>query len=143
MPWFSCCKEYLGLILDSFLQTHHERHCPKLLSPALTEQGDELHGDFGDSTESEIATVICHVLTGLSYMHGCGVAHRDLKPDNIMYSRESGSVRIIDYGLAKICDEGVRMRTVTGTLGYTAPEVFGATGYNMLCDTWSVGIITY
>ncbi len=41
------------------------------------------------------------ILSALIYMHKKNVSHRDLKPDNILYSREEGKVKLIDFGVCK------------------------------------------
>ena len=83
---------------------------------------EELFSDFADTTEPEIARPIKHILEGLQHLHSQAVCHRDLKPENIMYCKLSGSLRSIDFGLARTCAQGT-MKTITGTLGYTVPEV--------------------
>jgi serine/threonine protein kinase len=58
-----------------------------------------------------------------------GVCHRDLKPDNILYDRESTSIKLIDFGVSKLVINRRKrskdpMWTVTGTIQYKAPEMF-------------------
>jgi serine/threonine protein kinase len=61
----------------------------------------------------------------LSAIHKAGIAHRDLKPDNILVSRQTGDVRYIDFGLA--CWDGECDRSFTiGTQWYSAPELMSA-----------------
>ena len=50
-------------------------------------------------TNSEIATFLHHVAFGLVYAHGCDIAHRDIKPDNIIKTSD-GFYQLIDWGLA-------------------------------------------
>ena len=69
------------------------------------------------------------VLGGLSYMHGCGVGHRDLKPGNIVIPRmqeisegpEYPVVQLMDFGLSKKFTEGETQSQSPGTLPYVAP----------------------
>eukprot|EP00755_Sulcionema_specki_P037739 Sspe_Gene.109540::Locus_89679_Transcript_1_1_Confidence_1.000_Length_1126::g.109540::m.109540 len=91
---------------------------------------------------------------GLGYVHSQNVAHRDLKPDNVLVSK-GGVVKITDFGLSNIqhTDEnggvvqGMSLKTCCGTPYYVAPEVIQATarrGYSgFKCDIWSLGIIHY
>ncbi|KAI9520469.1 Calcium/calmodulin-dependent protein kinase type IV [Dissostichus eleginoides] len=58
----------------------------------------------------------------LSYLHENGVVHRDLKPENLLYADLSldAPLKIADFGLSKIIDDQVTMKTVCGTPGYCA-----------------------
>jgi serine/threonine protein kinase len=67
--------------------------------------------------ESEAKKVLKQVLDALKYMHGQGVCHRDIKPDNILLIRTgSGSLRVkvADFNVAKRFDAGTSMMTKTG-----------------------------
>jgi hypothetical protein len=61
------------------------------------------------------------LIRSLSAIHAAGIAHRDLKPDNILVSQQTGDVRYIDFGLA--CWDGECERSfTTGTTWYSSPE---------------------
>ncbi|MGH0182279.1 UNVERIFIED_CONTAM: hypothetical protein FKN15_016348 [Acipenser sinensis] len=79
------------------------------------------------------------------YLHENGVVHRDLKPENLLYatSAPDAPLKIADFGLSKIVDDQVTMKTVCGTPGYCAPEILRGTAYGPEVDMWSVGVITY
>ncbi|GJN15757.1 hypothetical protein PR202_gb02696 [Eleusine coracana subsp. coracana] len=71
---------------------------------------------------------------GVSFIHGHGVLHRDLKPHNLLMDRKTTALKIADLGLS-------RSFTIL-TLWYRAPEVLlGATHYSTPVDIWSVGCI--
>jgi serine/threonine protein kinase len=75
---------------------------------------------------TESARVMQGMCAGISYMQSHGVVHRDLKPDNILYSgREANSiVKLIDFGFARMLPKkGERKMSLCGTVGYAAPEV--------------------
>ena len=91
------------------------------------------HGDLNNylnyhTTMPEPLTkqVVTQVLRGLEYIHGMGISHRDLKPDNILIaSEEPMIVKISDFGLAKMVNnEQTFLRTFCGTMLFLAPEVF-------------------
>lgn len=68
--------------------------------------------------------IVRKVLNGLHYLHSCGVAHRDIKPDNILLSFKDGSlnVKLIDFGFATTL---VKAELTCGTPNFMAPELFG------------------
>lgn len=77
-------------------------------------------------SEDKVKEVSRQVLRGIEYVHGMGISHRDLKPDNIlMVTEEPLLVKISDFGLAKMVQsEDTFLRTFCGTMLYLAPEVY-------------------
>lgn len=75
----------------------------------------------------------------LKYTHSKGIAHRDIKPDNILVKDLDSQLKlkIIDWGLA-ILAENKTINQVCGTPEYAAPEVFQGS-YSVQCDMWSLG----
>jgi calcium/calmodulin-dependent protein kinase I len=80
------------------------------------------------------------ILTGISYLHQTGVCHRDLKPNNILVSKDGSIVKITDFNVSKFVEnkgkkyssfskENIQMWTYTGTIAFTAPEVFSGIIY--------------
>ncbi|XP_067105886.1 calcium/calmodulin-dependent protein kinase type IV [Osmerus mordax] len=99
----------------------------------------------GYYSERDAADAIKQVLEAVAYLHENGVVHRDLKPENLLYatSAPDASLKIADFGLSKIIDDQVTMKTVCGTPGYCAPEILCGCAYGPEVDMWSVGVITY
>lgn len=97
----------------------------------------------GSFSEAEAASLIKQVTSALIYMHKNGVVHRDLKPENLLFETKSdySTIKIIDYGLAKVNDDA--MRTPCGTPGYVAPEILSDKEYGKEVDMWSLGVILY
>lgn len=104
------------------------------------------------------AHVFHHLAKGLEAVHREKVIHRDLKPGNIMLSRDEdlSNIKITDFGIAKMAeaeigeglrsfsDETLASRTVVGAIPYMAPEVLSnrddvSTG----ADVWSLGAIIF
>ncbi|KAI0646005.1 kinase-like domain-containing protein [Trametes meyenii] len=82
----------------------------------------------------------------LAYIHRQGIAHRDLKPENVLLTNDNPPiVKVADFGLAKAIDGQTMLRTMCGTPVYLAPEVVtqGPEGYDLLVDSWSVGVIVF
>ncbi|KAI5101882.1 calcium/calmodulin-dependent protein kinase type IV-like, partial [Silurus meridionalis] len=99
----------------------------------------------GYYSERDAAHVIKQILEAVAYLHENGVVHRDLKPENLLYADLSidAPLKIADFGLSKIIDEQVTMKTVCGTPGYCAPEILRGNTYGPEVDMWSVGVILY
>lgn len=93
--------------------------------------------------------IIEQVCKALQYAHGRGVVHRDIKPENILLT-EDGTVKIADFGLAKILDDGkedvtlTATRQVIGTVAYMAPEqIDNSTQVDHRADIYSLGVVFY
>ena len=87
---------------------------------------------------------------GLQHAHERGIVHRDLKPQNLMLARDSGVVKILDFGLAKIVSENKALRGLTkanmtmGTYEYSAPEqALDAARADIRADIYSLGCTIY
>lgn len=89
----------------------------------------------------------CEVLQALAYAHQQGVAHRDIKPDNIVLSPE-GAV-LVDFGIARAVaqsgeDRITRSGFIVGTEAYMSPEqAAGAPEVDSRSDIYSLGIVLY
>ncbi|KAG8344129.1 putative protein kinase [Trypanosoma vivax] len=83
-----------------------------------------------------VVHVLRQLLTALTYLHARGVAHRDVKPQNILI--KGNTVKITDFGTAR---QGVGSAEVQGTLRYMAPEVYRGDAHSSPCDIWSVGCV--
>lgn len=69
--------------------------------------------------------------------------HRDLKPSNILFeSKDSDSIKVVDFGTSTHFDLDSKMRKIFGTLEYLAPECWRME-YDEKCDLWSIGCIVY
>ncbi|KAL8140030.1 hypothetical protein V2J09_006051 [Rumex salicifolius] len=87
------------------------------------------------------------IVTALLFCHRHGVAHRDVKPQNILLAAD-GDVKISDFGLAALAaegPEGLLLQTPCGTPAFAAPEVIARRGRydGTKADAWSCGIILY
>eukprot|EP00930_Biecheleria_cincta_P026660 TRINITY_DN18758_c0_g1_i1.p1 TRINITY_DN18758_c0_g1~~TRINITY_DN18758_c0_g1_i1.p1 ORF type:complete len:672 (-),score=111.72 TRINITY_DN18758_c0_g1_i1:86-2101(-) len=82
------------------------------------------------------------IVEGVSYIHGKGCIHRDLKPDNILLGA-GNCPKLCDFGwCADLAEEGPRL-TLCGTLAYMAPEVLLNEGHGLPVDLWALGVLLY
>jgi serine/threonine-protein kinase len=80
----------------------------------------------------------------LDYAHEQNVVHRDIKPANIMYDSVSGTLKITDFGIARLIDVS-RTRTgiVLGTPSFMAPEQLEGRNVNGNTDLFALGVSLY
>ncbi|XP_074138102.1 calcium/calmodulin-dependent protein kinase type IV [Sminthopsis crassicaudata] len=99
----------------------------------------------GYYSERDAAQAVKQILEAVSYLHENGIVHRDLKPENLLYAtpEPDAPLKIADFGLSKIVEDQVTMKTVCGTPGYCAPEILRGCAYGPEVDMWSLGVITY
>ena len=95
---------------------------------------------------AEAAALGATLADALAAAHAQGVVHRDVKPNNVMIARD-GSVRLLDFGLAR--GAGIDLTTLTrtgtilGTPGYMSPEQFDAHGVDERSDVYSLGVVLF
>mmetsp|Transcript_40591 Transcript_40591/g.131395 ORF Transcript_40591/g.131395 Transcript_40591/m.131395 type:complete len:406 (-) Transcript_40591:267-1484(-) len=88
------------------------------------------------------------LLAGVQHCHEHGIAHRDLKLENVLLTRE-GTVKVIDFGLSHqyqrgadgAFDRSAPLTDMCGSKSYAAPEVLSGRGYDgFAADVWSLGV---
>jgi serine/threonine protein kinase len=91
-----------------------------------------------------VAAIGAAVADALECIHAHSLLHRDLKPGNVMISRQ-GVVKVMDFGIVKdpMASDLTRTGTVVGTPYYIAPEVLGGDGEDERSDLWSLGVTLY
>ncbi|XP_071885444.1 inactive serine/threonine-protein kinase PLK5-like isoform X4 [Anas platyrhynchos] len=98
----------------------------------------------GVLTEPEARYYLRQGGEGLSYLHGQGLVHRDLKPTGNVLVTERMQVKIGDLGLARPAAVGTRCwGALCGTPAYMAPEVLDHKGHGVPSDIWAWGCIMY
>jgi serine/threonine protein kinase len=98
------------------------------------------HGIFPESRAREIAHQIAEAVR---YIHGRDIAHRDLKPDNILLDRHLVA-KVADFGLCHTSSSKNLLRTPCGSPFYAPPEIICNQDYDgKSADIWSLGVILF
>ncbi|PYH47290.1 serine/threonine protein kinase chk2 [Aspergillus saccharolyticus JOP 1030-1] len=97
-------------------------------------------------SEVEARHIFVQIFEGLKYLHDRGIVHRDIKPENILVADQKLTVKLGDFGLAKIIGEDSFTTTLCGTPSYVAPEILQESRrrkYTKAVDIWSLGVVLY
>ncbi|CAJ0575284.1 unnamed protein product, partial [Mesorhabditis spiculigera] len=92
--------------------------------------------------EPIVQRLMAQALDGLLFIHSRGVIHRDVKPDNMLLSRD-GRLLHTDFGWSRALPLGQKARTRGGTAEYLAPEIFHSRSYKHSLDLWALGMCMY
>jgi serine/threonine protein kinase len=110
------------------------------------ELGDHITKVTGPMPETLAVPIMKQVLSAFSYAHSKGIVHRDIKPANILITKD-GSVKILDFGIARILGEGnsnlTKTGTQMGTVYYMSPEQVQGKKVDIRSDIYSLGVTFY
>ena len=103
-----------------------------------------IHIHMAKNLKTKMKGYLGGIVAGLKYLHYNKVIHRDIKAENILIN-EQDEVKIIDYDFLKRSETGIFdcKNGVSGTLLYTAPEIFERKSYTYSADLWSLGVTLY
>ncbi|MFZ5892141.1 MAG: serine/threonine-protein kinase [Myxococcota bacterium] len=112
-------------------------------------EGEQL-GDYldrrGKLTPAEAIPIVRAVCTALSLAHENGIVHRDVKPENVFLLGGQGGVKVLDFGISKLSEQGQNLTKtgmVMGTPDYMAPEQARGDRVDARADIYAVGAILY
>ncbi len=92
----------------------------------------------------KVLKIMAKVAGALDYAHGQHVVHRDIKPANIMYEPESDTIKVTDFGIARITDSSkTKTGMVLGTPSYMSPEQLAGKKVDGRSDLFSLGVMFY
>jgi serine/threonine protein kinase len=91
-----------------------------------------------------VLSIIARVADALSYAHKQHVVHRDIKPANIMYELASDTVKVTDFGIARITDSSkTKTGLVLGTPSFMSPEQLAGKKVDGRSDLYSLGVMLF
>ncbi len=91
-----------------------------------------------------VASIVQRSAEGLAFAHQQNVVHRDIKPANIMYEPEADSLKITDFGIARITDSSkTKTGMVLGTPSYMSPEQLAGKKVDGRSDIFSLGVMLF
>ncbi|RLB43735.1 MAG: serine/threonine protein kinase [Deltaproteobacteria bacterium] len=92
----------------------------------------------------DVLDITAKVADALGYAHSRNVVHRDIKPANIMRLKETGDVKVTDFGIARITSSSkTKTGVVMGTPSYMSPEQLSGKKVDGRSDIFSLGIVLF
>lgn len=150
--WFKREARALGRIRHPNVVTIHEMGQRRDGSYYIVQElltGPDLRGvleDKGKLSVKECAEVLLPISGALSAAHQAGIVHRDVKPDNIMFTQDNAGdliPKLVDFGVVKsheVTDPAIRV----GTPAYMSPEQFDSPAYvDASTDVWAMGVVIF
>lgn len=96
----------------------------------------------GKLSTREVLSIAIQMCTGVEAAHNHNIIHRDIKPQNIMISKE-GKVKVTDFGIARAVDSNTVSSSAMGSVHYVSPEQARGGYCDAKSDIYSVGITMY
>ena len=96
----------------------------------------------GRLTHKEVISIAIQMCAGIGAAHAAGIIHRDIKPQNIIISKE-GKVKVTDFGIAKAVTSNTISTNAMGSVHYTSPEQARGGYSDQKSDIYSIGITLY
>ena len=92
---------------------------------------------------TEVLSLAVQIAGGLEAAHAAGLVHRDIKPGNVIVTRQ-GVAKILDFGIARLASDEITHGTATaGTVAYMSPEQTRGAPPDPRVDVWSLGVVLY
>jgi glycogen synthase kinase 3 beta len=121
-------KEYLNVVMDYF--------------PSNLYESIQKYRNRNDISRLKLKAYAYQLFRGLLYLASISIAHRDIKPQNILVNDATWNLLVCDFGSAKKLQPGEPNLAYICSRCYRAPElIFGSTGYTAQIDMWSAGCI--
>jgi serine/threonine-protein kinase len=92
----------------------------------------------------KVLSIVARVADALGYAHRQGVVHRDIKPANMMYDPQTDTLKVTDFGIARLTDSSkTKTGMVLGTPSYMSPEQLAGKKIEGRSDLFSLGVSLY
>ncbi|XP_076123820.1 MAP kinase-activated protein kinase 2 [Alosa pseudoharengus] len=149
LHWRASPCSHIVRIVDVYENLYQGKKCLLIVMECM--DGGELFSriqDRGDHafTEREASDIMMSIGEAIQFLHAINIAHRDVKPENLLYSTKrpnNATLKLTDFGFAKETTMHNSLATPCYTPYYVAPEVLGPEKYDKSCDMWSLGVIMY
>merc|ERR1719410_1205638 len=111
-------------------------------------KGSVMNGDVKTEAITDYEKIRAYmrdIIMGLEYIHAIGIAHMDIKPENLLLDAND-RVKLADFGVSTICDhgQGGKIRKFSGTPAFTAPETTQNQPFTAWpLDVWAVGVTLF
>ena len=105
----------------------------------------EILRELGRLDPVDAVSILTQACRGLDYAHRNGVIHRDVKPGNLLRSRDGGQVKLADFGIAKAAEHSdmTKVGSVLGTAAYLSPEQARGETAGPASDLYALGVVSY
>ena len=105
----------------------------------------EILRELGRLDPEDAVSILTQACRGLDYAHRNGVIHRDVKPGNLLRSRDGGQVKLADFGIAKAAEHSdmTKVGSVLGTAAYLSPEQARGEPAGPPADLYALGVVSY
>jgi len=101
----------------------------------------------GPLSAREVVEIGIQLAEALDYAHRSGVVHRDVKPENVVMTGQGSRVKLTDFGIARLLqegkEEGAVASAVVGTPNYMAPEQIRDEEIDGRADIYALGVVMY
>ena len=108
---------------------------------------DYIKKESGPIKEENAIKIMTGLLSGFAYAHSQNIVHRDVKPNNVIISRDFNTVKILDFGIAKIINDNsknlTKDGTQMGTVYYMSPEQVRGQKVDNRSDIYSLGVTLF
>ncbi|SDY50452.1 protein kinase [Thermoactinomyces sp. DSM 45892] len=101
---------------------------------------------YGPLAEIEAVHIMRQICLGLAHAHNQGIIHRDIKPQNIIYSTEDATYKVADFGISRVLQETnsfTQTGKVVGSVHYMSPEQITEQPVGFATDLYSLGVVFF